>query len=352
MKRPTIGESEITLTPEGVKNSPAKVVPAGSVLVVVRSGVLKHTLPVALTSTEVTVNQDMKALVPTARVDAAYLVRLLKALQPRVLGWVRATTADNFPIGKLLDVEIDLPPIDEQRRIAAILNHADTIRAKRRQILADLETVGQSIFHATLSSIRNTARLRDLGVNFVSGKNVVAEDVDAHPVNRVIKVNAISGGTFLPSETKPMPGGYRPPETHRLRRGDVLFGRASGSLDLLGATAVVDMDPMDLFLPDKVWRLEVREDSPLTPAYALGILRSPSARAYIRHNASGAAGVRNIGKARLLEYVAPVPSPAQQAEYAARMKVVDEQRATAQRSLAVDSELFSSLQFHAFRGEL
>lgn len=101
MKRPLIGESEVTLTEVGLRNSPAKLVPEGSVLVVVRSGVLKHTLPVALTTRPVTVNQDMKALTPSSTVHAPYLARLLRALQPTVLSWVRATTADNFPIDSL-----------------------------------------------------------------------------------------------------------------------------------------------------------------------------------------------------------------------------------------------------------
>lgn len=145
MKRATVDGSEVTLTEEGVNHSPAKTVPANSVLVVVRSGVLKHTLPVARTTVPVTVNQDMKALVPRGELDSLYLFRLVKSLQPRALSWVRATTADNFPIGKLLDVEIMLPALNEQRRIAAALDAADAIRTKRRQVLAELSGIAQAI---------------------------------------------------------------------------------------------------------------------------------------------------------------------------------------------------------------
>jgi type I restriction enzyme S subunit len=162
MKRWIIGGSEITLTREGVESSPAKIVPPGSVLLVVRSGVLKHTLPVALTTTPVTRNQDMKALIPSSAVDGGYLARLVKARQAEVLGWVRATTADNFPIEKLLDLQIDLPRVDEQRRIAAILDQADALRAKRRQALAHLDAFTHSIFHQMFSRDTPRARLGDL----------------------------------------------------------------------------------------------------------------------------------------------------------------------------------------------
>ncbi len=65
MKKWRISDSSVRLTLAGVENSPARIVEPGSVLVVVRSGVLKHTLPVALTTAAVTVNQDLKALTPT-----------------------------------------------------------------------------------------------------------------------------------------------------------------------------------------------------------------------------------------------------------------------------------------------
>src|SRR5690606_5158191 len=62
------------------------------------------------------------------------------------LQWVRATTADNFPVDKLKHLEIPLPPLPEQRRIAQILDKADALRAKRRAALGRLDTLTRSTF--------------------------------------------------------------------------------------------------------------------------------------------------------------------------------------------------------------
>lgn len=62
MKVEVINGAEESITVEGLQNSTTSLVSPGGVLVVVRSGILKHTIPVAINSVEVALNQDMKAL--------------------------------------------------------------------------------------------------------------------------------------------------------------------------------------------------------------------------------------------------------------------------------------------------
>jgi type I restriction enzyme, S subunit len=146
MKTWEVRGSEVTISEAGLANSPVRLIPANAVLVVVRSGVLKHTVPIALNRVPVTINQDMKAIVCDESLHADYLARFLKQRSPQILQWVRATTADNFPVDRLKDLEIPLPPLPEQRRIAEILDKSDALRAKRRAALAQLDTLTQSIF--------------------------------------------------------------------------------------------------------------------------------------------------------------------------------------------------------------
>jgi type I restriction enzyme S subunit len=146
MKSWELHNAQVSITQTGLDNSTARLVPSNSVLVVVRSGVLKHTVPVALNRVPVAINQDMKALLCSEHVNPDYLAHFIKARSPLILQWVRATTADNFPIDKLKRLEIPLPSLRDQQRIAGILAQTDLLRSKRRKTLAHVDDLVKSIF--------------------------------------------------------------------------------------------------------------------------------------------------------------------------------------------------------------
>lgn len=130
MRSIEIDKSLVTLTDAGVKNSSTKEIPPYSVLLVVRSGVLKHTFPVAINTKMTTVNQDMKALICTEDITPHYLAHCLKLLEPMVLARIRATTADNIPMGFLSRMPIPLPPIERQELFSDICRHIRRLRGK------------------------------------------------------------------------------------------------------------------------------------------------------------------------------------------------------------------------------
>lgn len=245
-----------------------------------------------------------------------------------------------------------LPPLDEQRRIAAILDKASDQRVKGRSALKKLAKAEGALFSKIqVDASRSTVSLRELGWDFYAGKNIVSSDGSDHPVNRVIKVSAASSGTFLPAESKPLPLNYNPPEKHRINPRDILFCRASGSLDLIGRTAVV-VKSSDLFLPDKVWRLELPENREMERRYALGILRSEIFLNHVRSNASGAAGVKNISKKRVLDFQTHLPSIESQALFAETAVALDSKIDLMRIRVEQFEELFVTLARRAFRGEL
>jgi type I restriction enzyme, S subunit len=135
MKRWDIHTSQERITQAGLDESATRLIPVGSVLVVIRSGILKHTLPIAIARRPVAINQDLKALVPNEDVDPEYLARYIQSKARTVLQWVRATTADNFPLDELKALKVPVPPIREQRRIAKIFAKADHLRRTRRHAL-------------------------------------------------------------------------------------------------------------------------------------------------------------------------------------------------------------------------
>ena len=121
MKVEIIGETEDKITAEAVEGSSAKYVAQGSVLMVVRSGILKHSFPVAITDRIVTLNQDLRALTPHSGVCPKFVALYLALAANRVLNDCSkdGTTVDSIEVAALERLLVPLGPVAEQRRIVA-----------------------------------------------------------------------------------------------------------------------------------------------------------------------------------------------------------------------------------------
>lgn len=120
MKSDMISDSQIRITNLGLDNSSAKLVPINSVIMVIRSGILKHTLPVAINTVPVTVNQDLKVFIPSVSIHYRFLAFLFKMLEKDILAGVRAVTADNIEFDTLKNRKIILPPVQLQNQFASL----------------------------------------------------------------------------------------------------------------------------------------------------------------------------------------------------------------------------------------
>lgn len=121
MKYAVISDSIDHITEDAVAHSTTNLVPKNSVLMVIRSGILKHTLPVAINSVPVTINQDMKAFVPGNSVITEFLMYYFKAIESDVLAGVRGVTADNIDFKAFQQRTIIVPPLELQNRFAAFV---------------------------------------------------------------------------------------------------------------------------------------------------------------------------------------------------------------------------------------
>lgn len=119
MKTNVIRSAIDGITEAAVENSAAKRVPAGSVLIVARSGILAHTLPIAVTAVETTLNQDMKALTLSGGISSDFIAWGLRAFEQAILNKCRkgGTTVHSIEMPSLVAFELPIPPTNEQRRI-------------------------------------------------------------------------------------------------------------------------------------------------------------------------------------------------------------------------------------------
>jgi type I restriction enzyme S subunit len=132
VKNDRIGKGSIFITEKGLENSSAKICQPDSVIVVVRSGILRHTLPVAIAERKLAINQDIKCFDSGNKNLNKWLFLFLKANQNRILALNReGTTVQSVRYETLKNLHIDIPPFAEQRevrgRIEALFNLADEI---------------------------------------------------------------------------------------------------------------------------------------------------------------------------------------------------------------------------------
>jgi type I restriction enzyme S subunit len=151
MKCLKIHESEDKITDLALENSFANLIPADSILFVVRSGILKRTLPVALTMMDAAVNQDIKSLTPYAPIDAGYLLVTALAFNEAIrYSCAKAgTTVESIEVPALQMYAIPLPPLAEQLRIVAEverrLSVCDKMETTITESLQKAESLRQSI---------------------------------------------------------------------------------------------------------------------------------------------------------------------------------------------------------------
>lgn len=120
MKVDFISESIDAISQEAIEGSAVKLIPSGSLLLVVRGMILAHSFPVAITRVPVTINQDMKAVVING-FDEGYVLLMMKALKMKFIDLVDRSTHGTCKLvsEKLWSKKLPIPPLAEQHRIVA-----------------------------------------------------------------------------------------------------------------------------------------------------------------------------------------------------------------------------------------
>jgi len=126
MKRFTIAGASMKVSARALETTSLRLIPSGSILLVVRGMILARRVPIARTVEPVTINQDMKAIVPATGVDAGYLAYRMDAAQTAFVPMIDEAGhgTKRFPTERWKDLSLAMPPVEEQRQIARHLDQA------------------------------------------------------------------------------------------------------------------------------------------------------------------------------------------------------------------------------------
>jgi len=292
-------------------------------------------------------NQGFKSFVPRPdRIEAKFLYWWLRANRTHLEALGNGATFKELSKAAISRVEIRLPRLREQRRIAEVLDRAEALRWQRRGTLAQADNLTQSLFMELL-------RRAGTNVRTISLENAMEAIIDYRGKSPhkaatgvpLITARVIKGGELLePNEfidekdyESWMRRGF--PE-----EGDVVFTTEAP----LGEVAQLDERRVAL-----AQRLVVLRGKPsvLNNAFLKHVLTAPEVKSQINARATGST-VRGIRQSELRKVMLPAPPIQLQREFARRVSAVEKLKAIFRASLTELDDLFASLQHRAFRGEL
>lgn len=141
VKADVIKDTSLHISKEAVDSCSTRLLPAGTLVMVVRSGILQHTIPVAILGASMTINQDIKAMRFGGGMLAKYFFYFVRGNNDNLLKVLMKdkSTVDNISLNYLMSLNLPVPPIEEQKKIVARLdektNRIDKVlELKRRQI--------------------------------------------------------------------------------------------------------------------------------------------------------------------------------------------------------------------------
>jgi type I restriction enzyme S subunit len=149
MKSFRLHDAEDHISPLAV-GSGGKLVPAGTILLLVRGMTLHNDVPICMVMREMAFNQDIKALRPARNVDGEFLAYWLLAHKPDLLASVDSAGhgTGRLVTDTLKDKRVMLPPFPEQKAIARILGTLDDKIELNRRMNATLEAMARALFQS------------------------------------------------------------------------------------------------------------------------------------------------------------------------------------------------------------
>lgn len=345
-----VNDAKESLTYEGLANSSAKLVPAGTIFVAMYGSIGK----LAVAGREMATSQAIAFAKPRHEiVEPRFLFHYLKAQRSRLQARGRGGTQMNIGQADLRAWTMPLPKLEEQRRIAAILDQADILRTKRREAFAHLNDLTQSIFHE-MFGVENYPidRLDDIA-DVVSGITKGRKVPPGAALSEVpyVAVSNVQDMSLNMEHVKTIAVTEAEIARYQLQIDDLLMTEG-GDPDKLGRGTLWTGEVDPCLHQNHIYRVRVKPGASVLPVYLNWTTSSGAARDYFLRCAKQTTGIASINKTQLSATPVPVPPIEIQSTFADRIAAVERLKTKHRGQLAELDALFASLQDRAFAGRL
>ncbi|MFM7406689.1 MAG: restriction endonuclease subunit S [Cuspidothrix sp.] len=287
-------------------------------------------------------------------VNTYYLKFALGSFIEEIKKLSNGSTYNALPIEKLKNHKILLPPLEEQKRIAEILDQAEELRRKRKEAIAQLDTLTQSIFLEMFGDPVVNPKGWDIGrlediADFQTGYPFKSSEYTTNGET----VKLCRGANILPNHLDWTDLALWPKNrTNTLREfaleaGDVVIAMDRPWISSGFKIAQIEQTDLPALLVQRVARL--RGKNSYSNSFIFQILKLPI---FAHHCKPTETTVPHISPKDIKSFSFPLPPVSLQKEFAQRVEAVEELKKSHRASLSELDALFASLQHRAFKGEL
>lgn len=355
LREEVILDTEEKITELAIKESSAKMVPKGALLIAMYGATIGR---IAELGVEGTTNQAICHIVPDEKVaDKRYLYYGLRFRVPELIALGAGGAQPNINQQIVRDTQIPLPLLPEQKRIAAILDKADSVRRKRQEAVRLTEELLRSVFldmfgdPVTNPKVWPVLEFGELCEELRYGtSNMCTSDRQDNDLP-VLRIPNVVGGLVNWEDMKYV----QLPDTEVrrlvLEQGDMLFVRTNGNPEYIGRCAVFD-DTRTTLYASYLIRARLKKDSPCLPQYASSCFTFPTYRKRLVAEAKTTAGNFNINTEGLKSLKLPVPPQSLQKKFITLRKRLEAVTIRFQTGVITSDTLFNSLLQRYFKGEM
>jgi type I restriction enzyme S subunit len=284
-----------------------------------------------------------------------YLERYLRSTQARHIyaAKMQGAVARRRSLTKadFLGLEIPLPPLDDQKRIAHLLGKVEGLIARRKHHLQQLDDLLKSVFLEMFGDpVRNEkgwerTTIGELATEVKYGTSASAQ---GGPYKYLRMNNITQDGYWDFDSLKHIDVPEKDFEKYSLRKGDLVFNRTN-SKELVGKTAVYDRDEPVIIAG---YLIRVRFDEHTNPWFVWGHLNSRNGKTRLFNLCRNIVGMANINAKELQAIPILNPPIELQNQFAAIVEKVEGLKSRYQHSLTDLETLYGALSQKAFKGEL
>jgi type I restriction enzyme S subunit len=332
------------ITEDALKNSSAKIFPKGTVLLAMYGATIGEC---SILNFDAATNQACAALLPNEKVDENYLYYFLSSYKTEFIKLGVGGAQPNISAGIIKNIQIPLPPLSEQKRIADLLDAADSLRQKDKTLLKKYDQLTQSLFLEMFGDpVKNEkgwekVELNQLVSKLGDGLHGTPNYDDNGEYYFVNGNNLVEGKIIISPSTKKVNHSEFLKHQKDLNESTILVS-INGTI---GKTALYNQER--IILGKSACYFNIKEEK-VNKIYILSLVASEYFLKYAIDASTGST-IKNVSLKTMREFPVLLPPISLQNQFAEQAQLIEKQKKLAKKNLEKSEELFKGLMWEVFK---